>query len=168
MFPAGAFIVGRGAIWRSNMIVLFNRRLFTREAPFTIGALALMLFMPFVIATTTLAAGPDRGVSIRLIAANALPNAPGNKLTAVVVELAPLAKSPRHHHAGFVFAYVLSGTVRSQLNGGEVKDYTLGQSWVEPPGTEHTLTENPSRNTPASLLAVFVASQGAQLTTYSK
>jgi quercetin dioxygenase-like cupin family protein len=75
---------------------------------------------------------------------------------------------PKHHHAGYVFAYVLSGTVRSQLNGGKIKDYKTGQSWVEPPGTEHTLTENPSATRPASLLAVFVAPDGATLTTFNK
>ena len=65
-----------------------------------------------------------------------------------------------------MFAYVLSGTVRSQLNRGAVVDYRTGQSWVEPPGTEHTLTANPSRTDPASLLAVFVAPTGANLTTF--
>ena len=47
-----------------------------------------------------------------------LPNLPGNSLTAVVVQLAPGARVLSHHHAGFVFAYALSGTVRSQLNDG--------------------------------------------------
>ena len=86
-------------------------------------------------------------------------------LTAVVVQLAPGARVPSHHHAGFVFAYVLSGTVRSQLNDGPAVDYRIGQSWVEPPGTHHSLTANPSEIDTASLLAVFVASSGAKLTT---
>jgi quercetin dioxygenase-like cupin family protein len=174
MFNASVFIAGsahaNNSIWRSPLIVLFNRLQFTRRAARALraAALALMLFTPFMIPTSTLAAGPDRGISLRLIAADELPNAPGRKLTALMVDLAPGAKSPKHHHAGFVFVYVLSGTIRSQLNGGQVKDYAAGQSWVEPPGTEHTLTENPSRSTRASLLAVFVAPKGAQLTTYNK
>jgi len=94
-----------------------------------------------------------------------LPNLPGNSLTAVVVQLAPGAHVPSHHHAGFVFAYVLSGTVRSQLNDGPTVDYRTGQSWVEPPGTQHSLTANPSETDSASLLAVFVASSRAKLTT---
>jgi len=95
----------------------------------------------------------------------ALPNVPGDSLTAVVVQLAPGAVVPAHHHAGFVFAYVLSGTVRSQLKGGRAIDYGVGQSWMEPPGSEHTLTANLSKTEPASLLAVFVAPTGAKLTT---
>jgi quercetin dioxygenase-like cupin family protein len=107
-------------------------------------------------------------IAVKPIAAEKLANVPGNTLSAVVVDLEPGAKSPPHHHAGFVFAYVLSGTVRSQLNRGKIADYEAGQSWVEPPGTEHTLTENPSKTTPASLLAVFVAPDGAKLTTFNK
>jgi quercetin dioxygenase-like cupin family protein len=127
-----------------------------------------VLTVMFIIPSHASAAEHGSGVSLRLISADQLPNAPGNQLTAVVVDLAPQASAPKHHHAGFVFAYVLSGTVRSQLNDGQVKDYKVGQSWVEPPGTEHTLTENPSKTIPASLLAVFVAPRGAQLTTYEK
>lgn len=89
-------------------------------------------------------------------------------MTAVVVDFAPGASTAKHHHAGFVFAYVLSGTIRSQLNGGKVTDFTAGQSWVEPPGTEHTMSANPSTTEKASLLAVFVAPNKAQLTTYDK
>lgn len=41
-------------------------------------------------------------------------NPPGSQLTAVLVEYAPGAKSPSHHHAGSVFAYVIAGEIRSQ------------------------------------------------------
>lgn len=108
------------------------------------------------------------GVGHTPVTAQALPGDAGKTLTAVEVALAPGAKVGRHHHAGVVFAYVLSGRVRSQLNGGAVVDYRAGQSWVEPAGTEHTLTENASRTEPARLLAVFVAPSGATLTTPDK
>jgi quercetin dioxygenase-like cupin family protein len=127
----------------------------------------LLLLAPGWTARAALAA-EETGVTVEPVAAERLPNVPGNQLTAVVVKLAPGAKSPKHHHAGFVFAYVLSGTVRSQLNGGTLTDYRAGQSWVEPPDTEHTLSENPSSTMPASLLAVFVAPDGARLTTFAK
>jgi quercetin dioxygenase-like cupin family protein len=87
---------------------------------------------------------------------------------AIVVALAPGAKSASHRHAGIVFAYVLEGPVRSQLNGGDVIEYSAGQSWVEPPGTVHTHKENPSQTVPARLLAVFIAPTGAQLTSVDK
>ncbi|MDQ4148078.1 MAG: cupin domain-containing protein [Pseudomonadota bacterium] len=105
------------------------------------------------------------GIRHTPVTSQVLPKDPGRSLTAVVVELAPEAKSSSHHHAGTVFAYVLEGTVRSQLDGGKVIDYRAGQTWVEPPGTEHTLTENPSKTMPARLLAVFIAPTGAPLKT---
>jgi quercetin dioxygenase-like cupin family protein len=108
------------------------------------------------------------GVGHTPVTSQVLPHDPGRSLTAVVVELAPGARAASHRHVGIVFAYVLAGTVRSQLNGGEVIEYRAGQSWVEPPGATHTLTENPSSTMPARLLAVFVAPTGAQLTTYDQ
>jgi hypothetical protein len=86
----------------------------------------------------------------------------------VVVELTPGAKAGSHHHAGMVFAYVIEGTVRSQLNGGEVIEYRAGRYWVEPSGAEDTLTQNHSRAPPARLLAEFIAPTGVRLTTYEK
>jgi quercetin dioxygenase-like cupin family protein len=140
-----------------------------RRALMILGTVAMgFMILATTIPTDAMGAGADHAIGQKVVSSNVLPNVPGSKLTAVDVELPPGAKAPAHHHAGFVFAYVLSGTVRSQLNRGRVQDYTPGQSWVEPPGTEHTLTENPSTSTRASLLAVFVAPDGAQLTTFNK
>jgi quercetin dioxygenase-like cupin family protein len=105
----------------------------------------------------------EKGVTHRPVAAEQLPNVPGHSLTAVVVDFAPGGLSPPHRHPGFVFAYVLSGTIRSRLGDGPVVDYHAGQSWVEPPGTLHSLTQNPSPSEAASLLAVWVNEDGAEL-----
>jgi quercetin dioxygenase-like cupin family protein len=51
---------------------------------------------------------------------------------------------------------------------GPVKVYKAGESFFEPPGSEHLVSENASATEPASLLAVFVADDGAQLTTFDK
>src|SRR5262249_21742049 len=68
---------------------------------------------PFA-ATAASAAGGDAGETVKPVAAHGLPNLPGKRLTAIVVTYAPGAKSARHHHAGSVWAYVLSGAIRSQ------------------------------------------------------
>src|SRR5262249_40370129 len=60
------------------------------------------------------AAGGDAGETVKPVATHDLPNLPGKRLTAIVVTYAPGAKSARHHHAGSVWAYVLSGAIRSQ------------------------------------------------------
>ena len=61
---------------------------------------------------------------------------------------------------------MLDGTIRSQLEGGTAIIYTEGQTFFEPPGIVHLLAENVSATEPARILAVFVADEGATLTTY--
>jgi quercetin dioxygenase-like cupin family protein len=103
------------------------------------------------------------------VRAEKLPNVPGKTLTAVVVNYAPGGKTVSHRHAGSVFAYVLSGTIRSENSAtGPAKVYKAGESFFEPSGSEHLVSENASTTEPASLLAVFVADDGAQLTTFGK
>ena len=93
-----------------------------------------------------------------------LPNIQGKIFTVVEVDFAPGTRAEPHRHGqAFVFAYVLSGVVRSQLAGEPVRTYRAGQSWFEPPGAHHVLTENVSRAKPARLLVTFVANGGDPL-----
>ena len=101
-----------------------------------------------------------------LVSCEKLANVPGKSLTTVLVHFPPDGYSPRHRHAGSVMAYVLKGSVRSQLNGGAIGTFKAGESFFEPPGTIHTFAENASKTEPAELLATFVADDCAQLTTY--
>jgi quercetin dioxygenase-like cupin family protein len=74
-----------------------------------------------------------------------------------------------HRHAGSVFAYVLSGSIRSENSAtGPVRVYKAGESFFEPPGSEHLVSENASATEPASLLAVFVADDNAHFTVPSQ
>jgi quercetin dioxygenase-like cupin family protein len=113
------------------------------------------------------AAGEDSGAEVKPVVAEKLPNVPGKSITAVLVSYAPGGKSGKHHHAGSVLAYVLSGAIRSENSAtGPAKVYKAGESFFEPPGSEHLVSENASTTEPASLLAVFVADDGARLTTF--
>lgn len=102
--------------------------------------------------------------------AHAIPNVPGKTLTALVVTYKPGGTSLAHRHgSAFVVAYVLSGAIRSQLEGGQPKVYRAGESWTEAPGAHHLVSENASRTEPASLLAIFVAdSSDTKLVTFDK
>jgi quercetin dioxygenase-like cupin family protein len=94
-----------------------------------------------------------------------LPNVPGKTLTAVVVEYGPGDSTPAHRHAGSVIAYVISGQIRSENSAtGAVRVYHAGETFFEPPGSTHLVSANASDMDPASLLAVFVADDHAQLT----
>jgi quercetin dioxygenase-like cupin family protein len=81
-----------------------------------------------------------------------IPNAEGKRMVAVVVTYPPGARSPANHHArsAFIYAYVLSGAIRSQV-GDEP-----GEGFYEVPGSHHRISENASDRDPASLLAIFV------------
>ena len=91
------------------------------------------------------------------IACERLPNVPGKSVTTLLIEFPPNAFTPRHRHPGSVTAYVLKGTLRSQLNDGPIGTFGPGGTWFEPPGTIHSLVENPSPTEPAEIMAIFVA-----------
>ena len=61
----------------------------------------------------------------------AITNIPGKSLVAVVVDYAPGGASPSHTHAksAFIFAYVLSGEIESQVNDGPKRVYRAGESF---------------------------------------
>ena len=89
-------------------------------------------------------------------------NVPGKSLQAVTVSYPPGAKSAAHHHAksAFIMAYVISGAIRSQLEGEPARVYHAGETWSEAPGAHHTISENASATEPAELLAVFLVDTG--------
>ena len=79
-------------------------------------------------------------------------------MVAVTVSYPPGAKSLAHRHAAsaFIYAYVLSGTIRSQVDDSPAKVYHAGEGFYEMPGSHHRISENASDKEPASLLAVFI------------
>ena len=89
-------------------------------------------------------------------------NVPGKSLQAVTVSYPPGARSAAHHHANsaFIMAYVISGAIRSQLEGEPARVYHAGETWSEAPGAHHTISENASATEPAELLAVFLLDTG--------
>ena len=95
---------------------------------------------------------------IKIVFEQAIPNIPGKSLVVQTVSYPPGVKSASHRHAksAFIYARVLSGAVRSQVNDEPVKVYQVGESWYEMPGSHHRVSENASDREPASLLAVVV------------
>lgn len=112
------------------------------------------------------AAGSSPLDKVEPIGSYALPNVPGKRVTIVRVFYGPGGFSRPHRHAGSVTAYITKGEIRSQLGGGPVETFGVGQSFFEPPGSTHLVSANASTTEPAELIAVFVADEGAQLTTY--
>jgi quercetin dioxygenase-like cupin family protein len=111
---------------------------------------------------------PERGAldKVEPIASYPLPNVPGMRVTIVRVFYGPGGFTRAHRHAGSVTAYVTKGEIRSQLGGGPLGTFKVGQTFFEPPGSTHLVSANASTTEPAELIAVFVADEGAQLTTF--
>ena len=127
---------------------------------------------PLLIAAALLLATSAAAQTVKPQLSAALPNAPGKRMTVVTVNYAPGEKSGPHHHAGsaFLYARVLSGQIRSQVEGQDAaaKVYGVGEGWTEGPNAHHLVSENASATEPASLLVVFVADDSATLTTPDK
>jgi len=71
---------------------------------------------------------------------------------------APGGYSPGHTHpkSAFIYASVLEGAIRSQVNDGPVTTYKAGESFSKLPGDRHGVSANASETKPAKRLAVFV------------
>ena len=115
------------------------------------------------LALTAIAIGVTPGLAqnleqVKPVFEHIIPNAQGKSMVAVIVSYPPGGKSPAHHHAqsAFIYAYVLSGAIRSQVGDEPAKVYRVGEGFYEVPGSYHRISENASDKEPASLLAVFV------------
>ena len=96
-----------------------------------------------------------------------LPDVPGKSVKGVVVDYGPGGYSPSHRHAksAIIYATVIEGAVRSQVNDGPVRTYRKGENWTELPGDHHRVSANASDTQPAKILAVFVVNDAdAELT----
>jgi quercetin dioxygenase-like cupin family protein len=112
------------------------------------------------------AAAPNAGSTERArfretvtVAANEpIPNLPGKRLVTRVVDYPPGGGSAPHRHArsAFIYAYVISGEIRSQVESEPARVYRAGEAWFESPGSHHRVSVNASDTEPARLLAVVI------------
>ena len=99
-----------------------------------------------------------------------IPNIPGKSVMSFVVNYAPGAASVSHSHAAsaFIYVYVLSGEIRSQVDDAPAKIYRAGETFFEAPGAKHRVSENASTEHPASILATFVVDSSDHALTVSE
>lgn len=70
--------------------------------------------------------------------------------------------SHSHSHDATVFAYVLRGSVESQVDEEPLATYRPGERWMEQPGARHRISRNASASEPATFLAIVVAHRGSE------
>jgi quercetin dioxygenase-like cupin family protein len=118
----------------------------------------LVAALPFggVLAQSQTPPGAKNKVTV--VFQHELPNVPGKSVKGILVEYGPGGFSAAHMHpkSAFIYATVLEGAIRSQVNDGPAKVYKVGQNWSEQPGDKHRVSANASDTKPAKLLAVFI------------
>src|SRR4051794_7226082 len=125
------------------------------------GLIAVVILAPAADAEP-MPPSPGRGPVLRSVFDQPAVNVPGKSLEAVTVSYPPAARSEAHHHApsAFIMAYVISGAIRSQVEGEPARVFHAGETWSEAPGAHHAISENASAIEPAVLLAVFLVDTG--------
>lgn len=95
-----------------------------------------------------------------------LPNLTMNdwQVTVSEVPFPPGRVGQVHHHAGFVLAYVLEGSIVTKIAGQPERVYKTGELFYEAPGSTHETSRNASATEPAKLLAMIFAKKGSTLT----
>ena len=82
----------------------------------------------------------SKNAKVTLVYQHELPNVPGKSIKGVLVEYGPGGYSPGHTHAksAFIYATVLEGAIRSQVNDGPVTVYEAGESFSAPMPTRQS------------------------------
>ena len=110
--------------------------------------------------------GPEtKTTTDRVVLSRPLPAMKGDglKITLVEVTYPPGGASPAHSHPCPVVAYVVSGAIRSQVQGEPEAIYQVGESFFEPANGVHVISANASRTAPAKFLAYFLCDHETKL-----
>lgn len=92
-----------------------------------------------------------------------LRDVPGKQAVMAVVAYRPGQASAPHRHDGTVMAYVLEGSVVSQVGDQPATTFHAGQSWIETPQAPHRVSRNASKTRPAKLLVWLLMDEGGQV-----
>ena len=93
----------------------------------------------------------EKNAKVTLIYQHELPNCPGKSIKGVLVEYGPGGYSPGHTHAksAFIYATVLEGAIRSQVNDGPVTNTRPDRSSTSlrrsAPARRRTIRRGPRR-----------------------
>jgi quercetin dioxygenase-like cupin family protein len=124
----------------------------------TLGCAIAAAIATLILPTVASTRDASLSETVTVVAEKPIPNVPGKRLISLIVDYPPGATSVPHRHASsaFIYAYVLSGEVRSQVDDEPVRIYGPGEWWFENPGAHHRVSANASETKPARLLALFI------------
>ena len=118
------------------------------------------LFTLFIISISILPY-PALSTEVAVLFKQELQDMPGKTGLMLTVEYEPGESSAAHRHNSHTFVYVLEGAVEMQVQGGEEKTLTAGQTFYETPNDIHSVSKNASATEPAKILVFFIKESGA-------
>ena len=118
------------------------------------------LFTLFIISISILPY-PALSTEVAVLFKQELQDMPGKTGLMLTVEYEPGESSAAHRHNSHTFVYVLEGAVVMQVQGGEEKTLTAGQTFYETPNDIHSVSKNASATEPANILVFFIKESGA-------
>ena len=124
----------------------------------------ILLFLLFVLGITNVPTGRSANSQVAKetpLMTRDLPDVPGKEGLIERVVLSPGEIVPPHRHNADVFAYVLEGSIITQLMGGKPRTVHAGEVFYESPTDVHIGSRNASTTQPATLLVFFVKKTGA-------
>ena len=130
------------------------------------SAFVLIAVAALWVARASAAPSPASAGVVHILSQQPLAGWTGTDVTILTVDYPPGGSTPPHEHPGTTYAYVLQGSVVSQLDDGQTQTFTKGQMWTEQPHDHHIISKNASSKEPAKLLVLMIAPHGAQLTTF--
>jgi len=135
-----------------------------RQLPIA-AALAALALAPPALAQPASAAAAPRTAATPVFSAD-LADAPGKQLVVVNLTFPPAGgKSNPHKHPGSVWVYITKGEARLGIEGQPPKVVKAGESFFEPVGAIHNVSESTSATEPATGFAVMLVPKGAALAT---
>ena len=127
----------------------------------------LGLMAVFLIASTTFAAGYSSGVTAKVLKKTTVtgdgqkityPKTDNAEVTAMTVDIAPGAETGWHEHPIPVYAYVLSGHLTVEVEGGQRMSYVTGDAIIEVVNTMHSGINNGAD--PVQLVVFYLGAEG--------
>jgi quercetin dioxygenase-like cupin family protein len=91
-------------------------------------------------------------------------DATNQEIVVLEVTYPPGNRSESHRHNAHTLVYVLEGTVKMAVEGGETRTLGPGEMFYESPDDIHTVSMNASDTEPAKILVYFLKERGAAST----
>ena len=111
-----------------------------------------------------LASGALAQASVEGLFQTDVADATNQEIVVLEVTYPPGNRSESHRHNAHTLVYVLEGTVKMAVEGGETRTLGPGEMFYESPEDIHTVSMNASDTEPAKILVYFLKERGAAST----